>query len=127
LLKTLNGVFSRLMTREAADIEYDASHELHPGLEFPAGDSTCLAGSPIELHLLPAKLDAEDDDAPPGNGGNGNSEPEPDRAQREATLIARLIRQMVDGDDRCPPRRVMEKSDGVLQPRPIGYGDIVIL
>src|SRR5205823_2355029 len=82
LLDTLNGVFERLMTRDAADIDYDHSHRLHPGLTFPDGNgSPCFSGSPIELHLLPAKLDSDEEEVDAASA-------EPDRAQREAILIA---------------------------------------
>jgi ATP-dependent helicase/nuclease subunit A len=106
------------MTKGAADLDYDQSHELRPGLRYPPGDAACFTGAPVELHLLPAEIDAEDvsvDDV------------EPDRAAREALLVARLIRQM-SGADGSTPRCVMEKqSDGSLKPRPIRFGDIVVL
>ncbi|MDB5318924.1 MAG: ATP-dependent deoxyribonuclease subunit, partial [Phycisphaerales bacterium] len=52
LLTVLNHLFTRLMTAEATDIEYDLSHHLHPGATFPPGDATSFSGAPVELHLL---------------------------------------------------------------------------
>ena len=117
LLDALNEVFRRLMTRETADLDYDQSHELRPGLEYPAaGGNPCFDGAPVDLHVLPAAIDPEE--APPRDG----DEIEPDRTAREALLVAQLIRRMT-GDDGSPPMHVFDKSDC----RPIRYGDIVVL
>ena len=35
LLEAVNGIFERLMTAEAADINYDHTHRLVPGRRFP--------------------------------------------------------------------------------------------
>ncbi|MEA2736263.1 MAG: ATP-dependent helicase/nuclease subunit, partial [Humisphaera sp.] len=120
LLTVLNHVFQRLMTRDAADIEYDATHKLHPGIEYPVGDqSSGFTGSPIELHLLPTNLDSADDDEEPET----ENEAEPDRTQREAMLIAHRIRELMSA------KHVVERDrqTNQLTPRPIRYGDIVIL
>jgi ATP-dependent helicase/nuclease subunit A len=116
LLHILNEIFLRLMTREAADIEYDASHHLRPGASFPPGDETCFTGAPVELHLLPQEV-------PPG----GEEDDEPlDRSEREAQFVARRIRQLMglDGGRRMS---VAERTSGGLVSRPIQYRDIVIL
>src|SRR4030095_12293675 len=61
LLEAITGVCVRLMTKGAVDIGYDDSHRLHPGVKYPPGDGACtFAGAPIELHLLPAKLEHGD-------------------------------------------------------------------
>ena len=118
LLHVLNLVFSRLMTKRAADLDYDSSHELKPGLKYPAGDGQCFAGAPVELHLLPKEVEAE---------GAEPDEKDPDRTAREALLVGQLIRKMV-GDDGSKPMCVMEKSaDGEMKSRLIRYGDIVVL
>ena len=119
LLDVLNRVFSRLMTKAAADLDYDHTHELRPGLNYPAGDPSSFHGAPVELHLLPKELDEEGDVA-------GPDDIEPDRTGREAMLVAQLIRKMT-GDDGSPPMTVMEKSGDALKPRPIRYSDIVVL
>ncbi len=119
LLGVLNRVFSRLMTKAAADLDYDKTHELKPGLKYPPGDATSFAGAPVEFHLLPKEIT---DEAEPA----GVDDIEPDRTAREAMLIAQLIRKMT-GDDGSPPMNVMEKSDDGMKPRPIRYGDIVVL
>jgi ATP-dependent helicase/nuclease subunit A len=126
LLEALNQIFQRLMTKAAADIEYDASHRLNEGLKYPtAGDGT-FAGSPIELHLLPhdAAAPAPEEDQP---AASAIDEEELDRTEREALLIAqRIIR--ITGRDGSMPMHVMEKQpDGSLAPRPAKLSDIVIL
>src|SRR2546421_3792230 len=105
------------MTKETADLDYDQSHELRAGLEYPAaGGKRCFDGAPIDLHILPATIDPEE--GPPHDG----EEIEPDRTAREALLVAQLIGRMT-GDDGSPPMHVFDNQDC----RPIRYGDIVVL
>jgi ATP-dependent helicase/nuclease subunit A len=138
LLKAVNAVFERLMTAEAADIAYDASHRLHAGRTFadaPEG-ACCFRGAPIELHLLPKKLDAQRDDPPdrPAPESEADCDTAPaddgddlDRAEREALLVARRIREMMRLEGR-PPMCVSETGpDGAARYRPMRYGDMVIL
>jgi ATP-dependent helicase/nuclease subunit A len=129
LLAALNRVFATLMTKQAADIEYDASHELRPGVVYPDGDgASSFRGAPIELHVLPmhasTSTDHHGDEA-----GEDETDP-PDRTAREAVLIARRIAEMMGTGQggAGQPMQVMERNAaGELTPRDIGYGDIVIL
>ena len=125
LLDVLNRVFSRLMSKDAADLDYDKTHELRAGLEFldpRAGGGNCFKGAPVELHLLPADLDSGAVDSA------ATEDVEPDRAGREAMLVAKLIRQMTGDDGASKPMCVIDKTpSGTLEPRPIRYGDIVVL
>ena len=122
LLSVINGVFERLMTKDAADIEYDRSQELRAGLAYPDDGGTCFPGSPVELHILP------DDVTPPADPHDGaDTEEELGRSEREAAFVARRIRQImgIDGGKRMC---VMDKGpSGELEPRPIRFRDIVIL
>ena len=139
LLAAVNAVFERLMTAEAADIAYDASHRLHAGRTFPnaPAGTCCFRGAPIELHLLPKKLDGAGDDAPDHSApetepncdraGDDDGDDDLDRAEREALLVARRIREMV-GLEGCPPMCVSETgADGAARYRPMRYGDVVVL
>jgi ATP-dependent helicase/nuclease subunit A len=122
LLGAINGVFTRLMTQIAVDIEYDDSHKLHAGATYPTGDGVCtFTGAPIELHLLPAKLDT--DETPESTDCD---DVELDRAEREAVLVAKRIAEMMglDGSGR-PPMCVTDR--GSAQPRPMRFRDVVIL
>ena len=124
LLDVLNGVFERLMTQSAAEIEYDDSHALRAGKEYPAANGkACFTGAPVELHLLPQE---------PDTGGEKIDDPavdpeEFDRNEREAVLIARRIREMM-GHAGKPRMNVLGKDDaGNEILRPLRWGDTVIL
>jgi ATP-dependent helicase/nuclease subunit A len=122
LLNAINGVFERLMTRDAAEIEYDQSHRLAAGAIYPSDRSAqTFAGAPIELHLLPRD---------PGNAEGLDPLPKSeqlDRVDYEAILVARRIRQML-GRDGSPPMNVYAAdASGQKQFRPIEPQDIVVL
>jgi ATP-dependent helicase/nuclease subunit A len=115
LLEAVNEVFRRVMTREAAEIEYGKSHELRAPAElrFPAPDGKPrFAGAPIELHVLSASTaeeDEESDDVEPS---------EWERAEYEAALCARRILCLTGKDG----------SDPVwIGDRPADFGDVAIL
>ena len=120
LLDALNHVFRALMCQDAVDIEYDRSHELVGGREFPADGENAFPGAPIDLHLLPRLGVGGEAEEPPEEAEETGKEP--DRAEREAILVAREIRRML-GLDGTPPRRV---ADGAAM-RPIECRDIVVL
>ncbi len=125
LLEAINGVFERLMTAEAVDIEYDQSHLLQPGQEYPPGDGkTTFRGAPIELHLLPSKLSAGDEES--GDASEAQ-DLDLDRTEREAVLVAKRIRELM-GMDGKPGMSVMQKEPGgAMSQRSIRFGDIAIL
>jgi ATP-dependent helicase/nuclease subunit A len=106
LLEAINGVFEKLMTAEAADLNYDESQRLKPGQTFPETDnSACFTGAPIELHLLPKEsADGEDD-----------------RSDREAAFCAHRILELKK------TMQVIDRSTGSAMCRPVRFGDIVIL
>jgi ATP-dependent helicase/nuclease subunit A len=117
LLNAINNVFDRLMGKEAVEIEYDQTHRLVPGAKYPPCAKS-FTGSPVELHLLARDAAIDDDESEA-------TEPEVDldRTEREAAFVAHRIRDLIDTGV-----NVFEKQpDGSLAPRPIRYGDIVIL
>jgi ATP-dependent helicase/nuclease subunit A len=124
LLEAINGIFERLMSEEAVDIEYDTTHRLHAGLRYPASDGkACFTGAPIEMHLLPDDLTSSEDE----EAADPCGEAELDRTEREAALVARRIRRLM-GLDGSPASFVSEKdATGTLTSRPIRFSDIVIL
>jgi ATP-dependent helicase/nuclease subunit A len=111
LLEAINGVFRKLMTEAAADIDYDGSHELVAGATFPPAGDTSFAGAPIELHLMPKSAVGEDE-------ADDGETVELDRAQREAVLIGHRIREIVG-------QRTVTDRDGTT--RPAKHGDCVVL
>ncbi len=118
LLDALNSLFGRLMIGDATEIEYDDSHALRAGKTYP-DDDRCFRGAPIELHILPDKIDNE-------SGDSEESPEELDRTEREAHLIAARIRQIV-GSNGEPGKHVMHDGPDGLKAKPACYGDIVIL
>lgn len=118
LLDALNGLFARLMIGDATEIEYGDSHALRAGKNYP-DDDRCFSGAPIELHMLPDKIESESND-------NEKSQEELDRTDREAQLVATRIRQIV-GTDGASGKHVMHDGPDGLQSKPACYGDIVIL
>ncbi|HEV8292936.1 MAG TPA: UvrD-helicase domain-containing protein, partial [Tepidisphaeraceae bacterium] len=121
LLEAINSVFERLMTREAADIEYDQSHRLAAGAAFAADAKNSFAGAPIELHVLPAKLQEEEEES------HDEDELETDRSQREAMLVARRIEELMGMHGKARMVVSQRGSEGALSLRPIEYRDMVIL
>jgi len=120
LLEAINAVFRRLLSGAGTMIQYDQSHQLRAGKNFPpAPDTRAFSGAPIELHLLPTDLEIEDSEETP------EIQPaELERAQYEAILVARQIRKMT-GKDGSPPRMVVDADSGAY--RPIELRDIVVL
>jgi ATP-dependent helicase/nuclease subunit A len=117
LLEAINSLFERLMTRQAADLDYDESQRLKPAATFPAFDvPRSFTGAPIELHLLPREVAG-------GEGAPANL----DRTEREASFIAARIHELL-GHDGSPTTSVIDKdAEGQPIARPIEYRDIVIL
>jgi ATP-dependent helicase/nuclease subunit A len=110
LLDCLNGLFERLMTRRAMEIEYDDSHRLRA--PDSSGYDLCpCEGAPVVLHLLPSPAATQTDDAI-----------EEDRTEREAGFVAGEIRTLLASD-----ATVFDKQAAHSQARPVRYGDIVIL
>ncbi|HWE04985.1 MAG TPA: helicase-exonuclease AddAB subunit AddA [Tepidisphaeraceae bacterium] len=124
LIDALNSVFKCLMTADAVDIEYDDSHHLVSGIDYPtSADGYGFHGAPIDLHLLPADVsgDEANSDADEGDGD------ELDRGEREAMLIAGEIRTII-GQGGAAPMQVMAKDgQAELSPRDAKFSDIVIL
>ncbi|CAN5606491.1 UvrD-helicase domain-containing protein [soil metagenome] len=120
LLEAINDIFRRLMTKATAEIDYDASQELRPGLKYPAGDARQFTGRPIELHLLPARLAAT-------TGDDGDDADDFEQDEYEAAMVAARIRDLTGHDGSSLPRQVMQRDGAEQVPRDIRLGDIVVL
>ena len=101
ILAAANDVFSLVMNREAAELDYGAAEALRAGREFPAAP-----GPFVELHCIDLQDGADEDG------------PGLEKSREEAAFAARRIRQMLD--ERVPV------TDGDAL-RPVTPGDIVIL
>ena len=119
VVDAVNGVFSRIMSREIGGIAYDDKAALYPGAVYPAQEDPAY-GSELLLIRKPEKGDSAED-------GTGEQRPEGTRGpvdydnvrQLEAQVIATRIKQLKGS------LQVMEKSTGEL--RPVRYSDMVIL
>ena len=114
LLDAVNAIFARLMTRAAAELDYDESQRLVAGAIFPTATDAAFAGSPIELHLLPRGTTT----APAEGDGEADESADLDRVQREAVVVGHRIREIVG-------RRTVVDHDGTV--RPARFGDCVVL
>ena len=114
LLHVINGIFERLMTQQAADLDYDDTQKLSAGQTFPTIENG-FTGSPVELHVVPKE-----------GGDPENDENELDRSEREATVLGHRILQLVSPTD-APPMQVVDRTGALPTHRPIRYADIVIL
>ncbi|MEW5935380.1 MAG: UvrD-helicase domain-containing protein, partial [Bacillota bacterium] len=140
ILETVNFVFGRLMTRRAAELDYDEGARL----DFRAGYPECPAGNaggPVEVHLLDyAPVEAaltgeQNNEEPPvaaereeSAPGEGRSEPEPeleelDLVRLEARWVAEQIYRLVKEEG----FRVYHQEQGRWEYRPVAWRDVVVL
>jgi ATP-dependent helicase/nuclease subunit A len=117
LLEAINGVFERLMTKASADLDYDQSQRLEPGLPYPDfREVPMFIGAPIELHLLPKE--------PPS--ADAASDDDLDRSEREAVLVGRRILKLVGRGD-AAAKNIVDRTGPTPVARPVRFSDIVIL
>ena len=126
LLEAINDVFRLLMTDAAADVDYDETQQLRPGVDYPDDiDVPTFTGKPIELRLVP-----RDAAAPGGEIEHDASRPESpaieDRFEREVGVVAESIRSLIC-DDPAHRKHVFDRGPEGLTARPIRYGDIAVL
>lgn len=119
VVDAVNGVFSRIMSREIGGIAYDDKAALYPGATYPAAEDPAY-GSEALLIRKPEKGEREES----GTGeqhaeGAGVLVDYDNVRQLEALAIAARIKQLKGS------LKVMEKSTGEL--RPVRYSDMVIL
>lgn len=119
VVDAVNGVFSRIMSREIGGIAYDDKAALYPGATYPAAEDPAY-GSEALLIRKPEKGECEES----GIGeqhtkGAGVLVDYDNVRQLEALAIAARIKQLKGS------LKVMEKSTGEL--RPVRYSDMVIL
>lgn len=119
LLESLNEIFRRLMTKAAAEIEYDQTHELRPMADYyPPPAEGHLTGRPIELHVLPAGLARATSSDP------NDDYTDFEQDEYEASVVANRILQLTGRTDRPAVQVYDRKHSGM---RPVRLGDIVVL
>ncbi len=138
VIDAVNCIFAQIMSRAAGEIEYDESEALNPGAEFePVDEEKCMAGGPVELHIIDL---AQDNGIKASMTENGQKirdagsdahadifeeEERPDNIQLEARLVVKRIRQLMRPDEKGRVFSVFDRA--ARKYRPIEYRDIVVL
>lgn len=119
VVDAVNGVFSRIMSREIGGIAYDDKAALYPGAVYPAQEDPAY-GSELLLIRKPEKGEREESGIGERHAEGAGVLVDYDNVrQLEALAIAARIKQLKGS------LQVMEKSTGEL--RPVRYSDMVIL
>lgn len=119
VVDAVNGVFSRIMSREIGGIAYDDKAALYPGAVYPAQENPAY-GSELLLIRKPEKGEREESGIGEQHAEGAGVLVDYDNVrQLEALAIAARIKQLKGS------LQVMEKSTGEL--RPVRYSDMVIL
>ena len=119
VVDAVNGVFSRIMSREIGGIAYDDKAALYPGATYPAAEDPAY-GSEALLIRKPEKGEREESGIGEQHAKGAGVLVDYDNVrQLEALAIAARIKQLKGS------LKVMEKSTGEL--RPVRYSDMVIL
>lgn len=119
VVDAVNGVFSRIMSREIGGIAYDDKAALYPGATYPAAEDPAY-GSEALLIRKPEKGEREESGIGEQHAEGAGALVDYDNVrQLEALAIAARIKQLKGS------LKVMEKSTGEL--RPVRYSDMVIL
>ena len=119
VVDAVNGVFSRIMSREIGGIAYDDKAALYPGAVYPAQEDPAY-GSELLLIRKPEKGEREESGIGEQHAEGAGVLVDYDNVrQLEALAITARIKQLKGS------LKVMEKSTGEL--RPVRYSDMVIL
>ena len=119
VVDAVNGVFSRIMSRQIGGIAYDDKAALYPGATYPAAEDPAY-GSEALLIRKPEKGEREESGIGEQHAKGAGALVDYDNVrQLEALAIAARIKQLKGS------LKVMEKSTGEL--RPVRYSDMVIL
>lgn len=127
ILDFVNRIFARVMTSSFAQLDYDDSARLTPArVDESVGQTPRTDAAIVEFHVL----DETADDQGVEDEERDESVAEPDlnivtSRQRQATLVARRIRQMVGSETGEAEFQVYDKEQDCL--RDVQYGDIVVL
>ena len=114
LLGAVNFAFSKLMTEEAAEIDYSDGHTLVPGAMFATDSDHSFSGAPVELHLLikpDGKSNRSEDET------DDEDDDDLDAQEREATVIAKRLHELKAS------KLVHDKAG----PRPMKWSDAAVL
>jgi ATP-dependent helicase/nuclease subunit A len=134
ILDFVNKVFGRIMTASFAKVDYDESAKLRPA---PGDESEGLRSDEkgtVEFHILDEKNKGEDLEGEEAREPEGSSAKRDlakggedifSSRQRQATMIAQRIRQMVGAETGEPEFQIYDKQR--REKRGVEYRDIVVL
>lgn len=117
VLAPINFLFDQIMTREAAEIEYDVRSRLYPGAFYPEHEHTLRGPAELDIILSGASSDS---DAPEDKQEDNEEEESLEGFRLEAQRIADRIGLLIGS------QTVAYDKDS-NQYRPVRYRDIAIL
>ncbi len=120
ILDFVNKIFSRIMTASFGDIDYDESAQLEPAQA--KSHEPQETGHVVEFHILDEKSIDSDVETQQESESDGNVI---NSRQRQAAMIARRIKKIVEADTGKAELQIYDKQKGCL--RDVQYRDIVIL
>lgn len=125
VINSVNGIFGRIMSSDAGELDYGAKEELRPG-------SSNESFNPLNRSELLLFSNAADNEEYANTQADGSEddyyayeEEKPDAIQAEARMAAARIKELVHGSGEAGAFRVFDKTYGEC--RNIQYKDIVIL
>jgi ATP-dependent helicase/nuclease subunit A len=121
ILDFVNKVFGRIMTASFAKVDYNESAKLKPATESESGDEKGV----VEFHILDEKSKDEDLQSEETTDNAEESGDTFSSRQRQATMIAQRIRQMVGTETGEPEFQIYDKQR--REKRGVEYRDIVVL
>ena len=141
IIEAVNFLFRQLMTPAVGEMAYGPGEELVYAAEYPEGTGEGAGPEEyVEIHLIEREPAGQPEAAgsrepAAGSGGDepeegagrqeGESEEDLDAVQREARLVARRIKELVEGAPGIPPLTVYDR--GQRDCRPVTYRDVVVL
>ena len=120
VVDAVNYLFSRLMTKEALEIDYDENAALIGGARYPECGKPTAAAEPVEIILL----DTGTEEAAPSPDDSKEGEPgfsDYTAFERECLVVAEKIREL------AAPESFYVYDKELEEYRPLQYADIVIL
>ncbi len=127
ILDFVNKVFSRIMTPSFTMVDYDESAKLRPAIEDKSKAQEPDDNKPVvEFHILDETVSVQDvQNEEKIESSEYENQSIVTARQRQATMIARRIKQMVGADTGKGEFQIVDRRQDCL--RDVEYRDIVIL
>jgi len=126
ILDFVNGIFSRIMTKSFAGIDYDESSRLRPAPTDKSEIKESVSGKNIiEFHILDKAGQSRDALSEQDTESEDASADHITIRQAQAAMIAGRIRRMVGADTGRAEFQIHDEQQGIM--RDVEYRDIVVL